>query len=69
MWRENAQSIKKPPISIGGVRHYISGNNAKNTLVTPHMAFASKEAMVKRAHIVFENIAQFAQGTPKNVVG
>ena len=43
--------------------------NSKNTLVTPHVAFASKEAMVKRAHIVFENIAAWQKGEPQNVVG
>jgi phosphoglycerate dehydrogenase-like enzyme len=41
---------------------------AKHTIVTPHVAFASKEAMVKRAHIVFENIAQYLAGTPQNIV-
>ena len=42
--------------------------NAKNTICTPHVAFASKEAMVKRAHIVFENIAAYMNGTPQNVM-
>lgn len=30
--------------------------SSKNTLVTPHIAFATKESMEKRAKIVFENI-------------
>ncbi|MGM0411050.1 MAG: 2-hydroxyacid dehydrogenase [Bacillota bacterium] len=30
--------------------------NAKNTVLTPHVAFATPEAFVKRAEIVFENI-------------
>ena len=42
--------------------------NSKNTLVTPHVAFASKEAMIKRAHIVFENVAAFMDGKPQNVM-
>ncbi len=42
--------------------------NAKHTVVTPHVAFASKEAMVKRAVIVFENIVQYLNGTPQNVM-
>jgi D-3-phosphoglycerate dehydrogenase len=42
--------------------------NCKNTICTPHVAFASKEAMVKRAHIVFENIAAYMAGTPQNVM-
>ena len=42
--------------------------NSKNTLVTPHVAFASKEAMIKRAHIVFENVVAFMDGKPQNVM-
>ncbi len=42
--------------------------NAKNTVLTPHVAFASKEAMVKRAVIAFENIAQYLKGTPRNIM-
>lgn len=41
---------------------------AKHTIITPHVAFASKEAMVKRAHIVFENAAKYIDGTPQNVI-
>ena len=32
---------------------------APNTVVTPHVAFATKESMVKRAIIEFDNIASF----------
>ncbi len=42
--------------------------NSKNTLLTPHVAFATKEAMVKRAVIVFDNIAKYLEGTPQNVI-
>ncbi|NLT58903.1 MAG: hydroxyacid dehydrogenase [Clostridiales bacterium] len=41
---------------------------AKNTLVTPHIAFATKEALIKRAAILFENVAAFRRGTPQNCV-
>lgn len=41
---------------------------AKNTIVTPHVAFATKEALIKRAVIVFENIAKYIDGTPQNVM-
>ena len=41
---------------------------AKNILVTPHVAFATKEAMVKRAHIVFENVRAWENGKPQNVM-
>ena len=33
--------------------------NAKNTVVTPHVAFATDESMIKRAEIEFRNIAVF----------
>nr|WP_326184220.1 2-hydroxyacid dehydrogenase [uncultured Oscillibacter sp.] len=42
---------------------------AANTIVTPHTAFATAESMVKRAIIVFDNIAAYLNGTPKNVIG
>lgn len=42
--------------------------NAKNTLLTPHVAFASKESMIRRAHIVFDNLYAFLEGKPVNVV-
>lgn len=41
---------------------------AKNTILTPHVAFASKEAMVKRAVIVFDNVVKYLAGTPQNVM-
>lgn len=41
---------------------------AKNTVLTPHVAFASKEALETRADIVIENIKQWEAGTPQNLV-
>ena len=41
---------------------------AKNTLVTPHIAFATKEALIKRAVIVFDNVIAFQKGAPINVI-
>ena len=41
---------------------------AKNTVVTPHVAFASKEALEARADIVFANIDAFLAGKPQNLV-
>ena len=40
---------------------------AKNTLLAPHIGFATKESMVKRAKIVFENIEKWLDGKPQNV--
>lgn len=41
--------------------------HAKNTLLTPHIAFISKEAMLRRAKIVFENVYAYLDGQPQNV--
>lgn len=41
---------------------------APNTIVTPHVAFATKEALVKRAVIVFDNVAGYLDGAPQNVM-
>lgn len=41
---------------------------AKNTLLTPHIAFASKESMTLRAQIVFDNLRAYLDGAPINVV-
>ena len=41
--------------------------HAKNTLLTPHVAFLTEEAMVRRAEIEFENVTAFLEGTPVNV--
>lgn len=40
-----------------------------NLIATPHVAFATKEALYKRAVIVFENIVKYLDGCPQNVVG
>lgn len=40
---------------------------AKNTLLTPHVAFLSDESMVRRAHIAFDNVIAYLNGAPKNV--
>lgn len=42
--------------------------NSKNTIVTPHIAFASKESMEKRAETVFRNIDMWLNGKQINKV-
>ena len=42
--------------------------NAKNVLLTPHIAFLTDEAMVRRAEIDFDNSVSFACGKEKNIV-
>lgn len=41
---------------------------APNTIILPHIAFASKQAMLKRAHIVAKNLSAYLQNTPENVI-
>lgn len=41
---------------------------AKNILLTPHIAFASHQAFKKRAVIVFDNIINYLNGNPVNVI-
>lgn len=41
---------------------------APNTLVTPHVAFATQESMSLRAEIVFENLANWMEGKQSNIV-
>lgn len=43
--------------------------HAKNTMVTPHAAFATRESMIKRAIITFHNVKAFLGGNPINVKG
>ncbi|MCR4676548.1 MAG: hydroxyacid dehydrogenase [Sphaerochaetaceae bacterium] len=40
---------------------------AKNTLLTPHVAFLTKESMVRRAKIEFDNVVSYLSGKPENV--
>ena len=42
--------------------------SAPNTLLTPHIAFATHQAFEKRAVIVFENILAWLRGAPQNLV-
>jgi D-3-phosphoglycerate dehydrogenase len=40
---------------------------AKNTVLTPHVAFATEESMLRRAEIVFRNVDAWLEGKPENV--
>ena len=42
--------------------------HAKNCIATPHIAFASVQAMYKRADIVCDNIKAYLAGEPINIV-
>ena len=42
--------------------------HAKNTLLTPHQAYISEEAMLRRGKIVFQNVYAYLSGKPENIV-
>ena len=41
--------------------------SAPNTVLTPHVAFATEESMLRRAEIVFQNVFAYLEGHPENV--
>lgn len=41
--------------------------SAPNTVLTPHIAFSTRESMIRRAEIVFDNIDAYLAGDPRNV--
>jgi len=41
--------------------------NSPNTVLVPHIGYATCEALDKRAQIVFENVKKWLQGDPQNV--
>ncbi|SDY78564.1 D-3-phosphoglycerate dehydrogenase [Proteiniborus ethanoligenes] len=42
--------------------------NSPNTVLAPHIGFATKEAMKRRAEITFDNILRWLEGSPQNRV-
>lgn len=52
----------EPPIADHVLYH------APHTLLTPHVAFATVEALVKRARIAYENVKKWGEGQPQNRV-
>jgi D-3-phosphoglycerate dehydrogenase len=41
---------------------------APNCILTPHMAYATKEALYQRAVIVFDNVRYWLEGNPQNLI-
>ncbi len=41
---------------------------AKNSIITPHIAWASRESRQRLLGVAIENLAQYIKGTPQNVV-
>lgn len=42
--------------------------DAKNAVLTPHIAYLTDESMVTRAHIAFDNVTKFIEGNPQNII-
>lgn len=42
--------------------------HAKNTVLTPHVAYASEESIYRRAKITFDNVYGWLEGKPTNVM-
>lgn len=53
--------VQEPPVDLDSPLL-----KAKNTVLTPHVAFATKEALVKRAEIAFLNINEWIEGSVQN---
>lgn len=70
-----SEALNNGRIAAAGIDVYeaeppISSNhplvNAKNTVLTPHVAFATKESIVRRAQITFDNIYAWLEGNQIN---
>lgn len=71
-WALNNDMIRAAAVDVFDVEPPLDDSEpllkAKNTLLTPHIAFASKESMLKRAKIVFENIDMWLLGKQINKI-
>ncbi len=68
----NNEKIKGAGIDVFEMEPPIPTNhpllNSKNTTLTPHVAFATDESMVRRASITFNNILKWIDGNPQNIM-
>jgi D-3-phosphoglycerate dehydrogenase len=53
----------EPPLPLDHVLF-----SARNTILTPHVAFATQESMIRRAKITFDNIYAWLDGEQINKV-
>ncbi len=64
--------IRGACVDVFSIEPPLSGNEAilkaPNTLLTPHIAFASSESMELRAEIIFDNLDAWLNGEQKNVI-
>lgn len=68
----NEEKIAGAGIDVFEVEPPVPGDhpllNAKNVVLTPHVAFATKESILRRAEITFNNIIAWEDGKPQNVI-
>lgn len=68
----NKEEIAGAGIDVFDMEPPIPGDykllHAKNTVLTPHVAFLSDESMERRAKIAFDNTIAFLNGEPTNII-
>ncbi|NVP25157.1 2-hydroxyacid dehydrogenase [Treponema phagedenis] len=68
----NARKIRGAAIDVFDMEPPIPSDypllHAKNTILTPHVAYATDESMITRAKIAFSNVYAWLNGKPKNEV-
>jgi glycerate dehydrogenase len=67
----NAGQISGAGLDVLSIEPPITSNpllTAKNCLITPHIAWATKEARTRLLETAVMNVAAFMRGSPKNVV-
>ncbi|MBI3208094.1 MAG: D-2-hydroxyacid dehydrogenase [Candidatus Solibacter usitatus] len=67
----NAGVIAGAGLDVLSVEPPVSGNplfSAKNCIVTPHIAWATKEARARLMEIAVDNVRAFLSGAPRNMV-
>ncbi len=62
----NKRSTKKDELRTMVLNHVLM--NHPKVLITPHNAFNSQEALMRIADTTIENITEFIEGSPENVV-
>jgi len=67
----NSGKVAAAAVDVVSAEPILASNpllNAKNCLITPHIAWAPKESRVRLMNIAVENLAAYANGSPVNVV-
>jgi glycerate dehydrogenase len=68
----NAGRLAGAGVDVLSVEPPPAGNpllSARNCLVTPHIAWATREARERLMNLAVENLTAFLAGHPKNVIG